>query len=237
MHREVQPALSGGRPLLVAAAAVAALLLVYLSPLHDLVVAEGLDALRARLAGYGGWGPLAFVGLAAGLISIGAPRLAFSALAGVLFGWAAGFVLAHLATVAGAVLTFGWARWLGGGHARRTAGGRLARLVGHVEQHPVSSIVVVRLLPVGNNFATNVAFSLCPMSLRQFAAGTALGAAPQTLVFALFGSSAQEGSTPLLLSGALLFVAVSIVSWLLVRRSRQAAEVGADLVAQQAAEG
>jgi len=97
-------------------AVVGCLLLVYRSPLHAMLVP---DELRRLLAGFGAWAPAMFVLACALAIGVGAPRLAFAAAGGLLFGWWGGALLAQAGTILGCAITFLWARQLGGDLALR----------------------------------------------------------------------------------------------------------------------
>ena len=52
---------------------------------------------------------------------------------------------------------------------------------------PFAMSLTVRLFPVGSNLLTNLVSGLVRLPLASFLAGSALGFAPQTLVFALMG--------------------------------------------------
>jgi uncharacterized membrane protein YdjX (TVP38/TMEM64 family) len=207
------------RTMLVVLIAVGCLLVVYLSPLHGLLLPSGVDGLRAWLASFGSWSAIVFLLLCGGGVAIGAPRLAFSAAAGLLFGVGLGVLLAQAGTLLGCLLAFSWARRLGGTAARARGGRRLQRLIRRVERHPILTNVMLRVFPVGNNLALNVLFALSPLSLRDYLIGTFLGTLPATVVYALFGSSAHSASTTALLTGTALLLLLALVSTVMLRRS------------------
>jgi len=212
------------RPILLIVTVVGCVLLFYLSPLHSMFVPSGIGRLRDLLVGYGAWAPVAFVLLCALCVGFGAPRLAFAAAGGLLFGWWIGALLAQAGTILGCAITFAWSRRLGADFARRSTGPRLARLIGKVERHPVATNVVLRICPVGNSLALNLLFGLSPIGMRDFLVGTFLGTLPETVIYALFGGSADSASTGLLLTGGGLLLALAVISTLLLRRSPGAAD-------------
>lgn len=209
------------RALLVLALAVAALVAVYASPLHALLVPAGLGPLQAELAREGSAAPLVFAGATASLVAVGAPRLWFAAAGGLLFGWLPGFLLAQAGTTAGCLLNFAWGRWV----MRELLAGRemprLRRLLDGLARAPVATNVAVRLCPVGNCFAFNLLLAASPVSTRDFLVGTFLGTLPETLVYALFGGSAQGGSLRLLLAGAALMAALTAASLWIARSTHR----------------
>jgi hypothetical protein len=119
------------RPLVLLASVVACLLAVYLSPLH---VPSAVERLRAFCDASGAWSPVVFTLVCVAGVACGVPRLAFAAVAGLLYGWALGFALAHLGSTTGNLLAFCWSRWLGRDFVRRHAGRRLARLLDRIRR-------------------------------------------------------------------------------------------------------
>ncbi len=217
------------RPLLLLALVVGCLVAVYVSPLGEVLRPAHYGDLRARIEGWGPWAPLLFVLVTAGGIGVGAPRLAFAALGGLAFHWWEGFLLAQAGTFLGCLLNFGWARWLGRSWVERRVGRRLGRLLDKVGRRPIATNVMLRVCPVGNNFLVNLFFGISPVSARDFAIGTFVGTAPETLIYAIFGSSAHDASTRLLVTGGALLAALTIFYWVWSRRSRDLAEVAEDL--------
>jgi uncharacterized membrane protein YdjX (TVP38/TMEM64 family) len=207
------------RPILLILVAVGGLLLFYLSPLHAMFVPSGIELLRDRLAEFGAWSPAAFVVLAALCVGFGAPRLAFAAAGGLLFGWWLGSLLAQAGTIVGCAITFAWSRRLGRDFARRVTGPRLARLIGRVERHPVATNVMLRICPIGNSLALNLLFGLSPIGARDFLVGTFLGTLPETVIYALFGSSAHTASAKMVLTAGFLLLVLAVLSTWLLRRS------------------
>ncbi|MHC4844899.1 MAG: TVP38/TMEM64 family protein [Planctomycetota bacterium] len=219
------PAASLVKPLILLALIVAFVLTVYVSPLHELLLPEGQETLRERIAALGFWAPVAYMALSAFAISVGAPRLAFSILGGVLFNWHLGFLYAHIGTVLGCLGAFSWARWLGRDYVTARGARRRGRLREKVKQHPIATNILIRVCPVGNNFATNVLFGISPVTTKQFFIGTFIGTSPETLIYAVFGSSAEDASELKLLLGAGMLAVMTVGFWVASRRSKMAADV------------
>lgn len=209
------------RTLLWLGVVVGCLLVVYLSPLHSLLVPSQLGPLRERLLATGPLAPLLFGVGAALLVAVGAPRLWFAAAGGLIFGWFGGFVLAQVATNVGCLLNFGWGRWMARDLLARRRASRLRRLLDALARAPVATNVAVRLCPVGNCFAFNLLLAASTVSARDFVVGTFIGTLPETLACSLFGGSAEGGSVRLLLAGAALMAALTAVSLLIARSTRR----------------
>ncbi len=217
------------KPILLLLVITGSLLAFYLSPLHQLLMPEGLEDLRDFFNGFGAWTPLVFAAACAIGVGFGLPRLAFAALGGLLFGALIGSIVAQFGTLLGCVLAFGWARWLGRDFVERRDSRRLRQLLDKIRLRPIATNVLLRVCPVGNAFATNLLFGVSPMSLKDFVIGTFLGTLPETVVLALFGASMYHGSALRAIAGAVLMVALIVGYYVASRRSKMAAELERDL--------
>jgi uncharacterized membrane protein YdjX (TVP38/TMEM64 family) len=212
------------KPLIMLGLIIGSVLVVYVSPLHDLLLPEGRESLSETIAGLGWWAWLAFIGASALSISVGAPRLAFAILGGVLFGWLWGFLLAHTGTVLGCMGAFSWSRWLGRDYVSARMARRRGRLLKRVQAHPIATNVLIRVCPVGNNFATNMLFGVSQVTARQFFIGTFIGTSVETLIYAIFGSSAESADKLKLLVGGGLLALMTVGFYVASRRSKVAAD-------------
>lgn len=163
-------------------------------------------------------GPAGFV-LAAGLAcALGVPRQVTAYAAGLGFGLVEGCVLALAAQMLGCAADFVWARTVARDWAARRITGRLSRLDAALTRHPFSATLTLRLLPLGNNVALNLLAGVSGVAAAPFLAASALGYAPQTVVFVLLGGGVQVGQeTQLTLAAALFAVAGAAGVWLLRR--------------------
>jgi uncharacterized membrane protein YdjX (TVP38/TMEM64 family) len=183
-----------------------------------------LDAawIDAEVRGQGLRGEWLFLLAATLFTALGLPRQVVGFLAGYTFGLALGGLLALVASLGGALLAFYTARWLGRDLVRRWLSGRVHSLDGFVGSHPLRTILILRLLPVGSNLATNLAAGLSRMGAAPFAAGSALGYLPQTLVFALIGSGIAVEPLWRIGGGTLLFLLSGLLGLSLWQRYRRA---------------
>ncbi|MGI4747024.1 MAG: TVP38/TMEM64 family protein [Janthinobacterium lividum] len=154
--------------------------------------------------------------------TVGMPRQVVCFAGGIAYGLLPGLLLSSVATVAGCLIGFLWARLAARDWARRRlehrAGGWLARLDRFVSKHPFSAILTIRLLPVGSSLALNLAAGVLEVGTLPFLAATMLGSLPQTLIFTLLGSGTRIGHTTQVVLAILLFAVSGCLGVMLLRR-------------------
>lgn len=149
------------------------------------------------------------------LCACGLPRQSVALVGGYLFGTGIGTVLALASMLAGCLLTYHIARQAGANRLRRQWPGLAGRLDRWAHDRVFARTLMIRLFPVGSNLLTNIGAGVSGARQLPFLLGSAIGFLPQTLVFALGGSSVDQGSVqPLLLAGALLLTSVLLGVWL-----------------------
>jgi uncharacterized membrane protein YdjX (TVP38/TMEM64 family) len=194
--------------------------------LADMLSERWIDA---EVRGHGGAGYLVFLAMGTVTTAVGFPRQVVAFLAGYAFGFLTGTALATLATLFGCLLAFYYARWFGRGLVAHRFPGRIRKVDDFLRGHPFSMAVVIRLLPVGSNVATNLLAGVTSVRGLPFFAGSGVGYLPQTLVFALAGSGVHfNPALRLTLAGA-LFVVSSLIGVWLYRRHRHGAALESDL--------
>lgn len=147
---------------------------------------------RARVAAAGVWAPAIFFALSATLVALGAPRLPLAGIAGALFGFWMGGLIAWFSAALGAYATFLFARWGARDWAQRRV--RLPESARTMLLHPdIWAIVILRQMPVVA-FVQNTALGLTDVRDRVFWVGTLLGTLPSTVVVALIGGSVTRES-------------------------------------------
>jgi len=142
----------------------------------------------ADVRGKGMLGEALFLGAGAVFTAAGLPRQIVGFLAGYAFGLVAGTGLALAATVLGCILAFYYARVLGREFVQTRFSDKVRRIDGFLENNPLTMTLLIRLLPVGSNLATNLAAGVSSVRGLPFFTGSAVGYLPQTLIFALVGS-------------------------------------------------
>lgn len=205
--------------------------IVVLVLLGVLVQQLGLDErlnpawIDAQIRGQGLLGQALFLLVGMLVTALGLPRQVVGFLAGYGFGIWLGAALALLATLGGCLLTFYYARGFGRRWVARRFPQRVRRLDRFVGRHPLRSVLMLRLLPVGSNLATNLGAGVSSIRGGAFLLGSALGYLPQTLVFALIGSGI--GFDPLwrIGGGTLLFLLSALLGISLYRRYRSDVDI------------
>lgn len=184
--------------------------------------AEAAQQLVSALQG-SSWGPVAFVAayLARPLIFFSASVVTVAG--GFLFGPVAGIALVLVAANGSAMVAYFLARWFG----RRPldGGGRWNSYAQRMLRHSFETVLVARLLFVPYDLVSYAA-GAARINPVAFLAGTALGSAPTTVAFVLFGASLEsfDGGVPsvnptvLIASGALLAAALAAAHVLRRRR-------------------
>ena len=168
-------------------------------------------------------GRLLFLAAGTLICALGMPRQAVCFAGGVAYGLTEGVALSLLATVAGGLIDFVWARLAGRGLAERMLEkGRarwFARLAALVRRRPFMTILTVRLLPVGSALMLNLAAGVLGTPVLPFLAASILGSLPQTVIFVLLGSGTRIGHGLQVLLALVLFAVSGLAGLTLLRRS------------------
>lgn len=176
----------------------------------------------AELLQRGVRGPLLFLLLGTLICTVGMPRQAVCFASGIAYGLWAGVLLSSVATIAGCMIGFLWARVVARDWARRRlearAGGWLSRLDRLVSANPFGAVLTFRLLPVGSSLALNLGAGVLGLRTLPFLAATTLGSLPQTVIFTLLGAGTRIGHTTQIAMAVLLFVASGLLGLMLIRR-------------------
>ena len=196
------------------------LLALHFTPLSAWL--DDVRALKLAVQAYGWWAHAAFAAASIAAIAVGVPRLALCGLAGVLFGFAAGALVALVSGLAGSYSAFLIARWGGRGWAERKLAGASARVRSVLAKPTIAAIFIARQLPVPG-IVINVLLGIMPTRHRTFLLGTSLGYLPSTAIVALAGSSLGKESlakaiTQVTLSMAGLGVLSMLLVWLVGSR-------------------
>lgn len=179
--------------------------------------------------GKGVGGEILFLCVAGVATAVALPRHVVSFLGGYAFGVLPGVLLALVGTVIGCVVTFFYARVVGRPLVSARLGARVQRVEDFLAAHPFWMTVLIRLLPVGNNFATNLAAGVSRVPAIPFFLGSALGYVPQTLVFALAGSGVEVGAAWRIGIAVALFLVSGVIGAWLYRRYRHGKTLGAEV--------
>ena len=184
------------------------------------------DWIDREVRGKGIPGELLYVAVGGLVTAVAVPRHIVSFLGGYAFGLGLGTALALAATEIGCVLVFFYGRFVG----RPLVSERLRARVRHIEDflaaNPFSMTLLIRLLPVGNNFATCLAAGVSRVPAGPFLSGSLLGYLPQTFVFTLAGSGLEVGERMRIAVAVVFFVVSGALGIWLYRRYRHGKSLG-----------
>ena len=199
--------------LVLVALLVAAALAVRASPARGWLTPRGIEQLLAALR-EPWWAPLAFIAAYTIAAALNFSGLVLTLVGGAVFGFWWGALLNLLGANLGASAAFWVARLLGreGLHALlgdRLSGGldRLAHQAGF------AWLLRLRLIPIVPFNLLNFASGLTALPWRTYAAATAIGVIPATLVYTFFADALLSGSRE---AGHRVFVRLLIAGALLV---------------------
>ena len=106
---------------------------------------------------------------------------------------------------------------------------RVRRIEDFLASNPFSMTLLIRLLPIGNNFATSLAAGVSRVPARPFLLGSLVGYVPQTVVFALAGSGVDVGERSRIAIAALFFVVSGAIGIWLYRHYRREKSLGEEV--------
>jgi len=187
------------------------------------------DWIDHSVRGKGIGGEVLFLCVAGLATAVALPRHLVSFLGGYAFGVGLGTVLGVAGTALGCLLTFFYARVIGRPLVSARLGARVQRIEDFLAAHPFWMTVLIRLLPVGNNFATNLAAGVSRVPALPFFLGSLLGYIPQTLVFALAGSGVDVGAAWRIGIAVALFLVSGVIGAWLYRKYRHGKTLGAEV--------
>ncbi|GBR23253.1 hypothetical protein AA0473_0335 [Acetobacter orleanensis NRIC 0473] len=178
-------------------------------------VLQSTDLLRDGVSGR-----MVFLAGASVWCAFGLPRQVAGFAAGLAYGALEGIVLITVASTAGCVAGFFWARWGGRQWAQARLGTRFAKLDTMLTTQPFLSILTLRLLPVGSALLLNLLGGISGVGVLPFTAATVLGGLPQNVVAVLLGSGVRVDALWQFVLGGGLFLASGVLGVWLLRRAQ-----------------
>lgn len=179
----------GALVLLVGAGAAAAAF----TPLGDVLSREGVGQAIEWLRGSRA-APLLYIAIYAAATTVAIPGSILTLAGGAMFGLVGGTVYTTIAANIGANAAFGVGRVLGRDGIRRLAGERLDALDRATEHHGFRGLLTLRLIPVVPFNALNFGSGLTAIRWPSYAAATAIGIFPGTVVYTMFADALLAGS-------------------------------------------
>lgn len=202
--------------------AVIGLLVAVVLTLRKLGIAEVLEPkwVDTYIRNTGIRGVAIFIAIAATLTGMGIPRQLSAFCAGYAFGALNGFLAAITAVTLGCICCFWTARLLGQETISRRFPNHLQGINSFLQSSPFQTALIVRLLPVGSNLATNVIAGVSSIRPLPFVAGSSFGYMPQTIIFSLLGSGVTVEPVLRTSVSAVLFILSSALGVRLYKKYR-----------------
>jgi uncharacterized membrane protein YdjX (TVP38/TMEM64 family) len=173
---------------------------------------------RDWIDGFGVAGPLVFVAVSAALTPCLFPGPLLAGASGLLFGTVLGTPISIVSATLGAVLAFSLARWLAHDAVEQLQGPRLAALRAWVGRRGFWSVLYARIVPGVPYSLVNYAAGLSPVTLRAFAAATAIGCAPRAFAYTALGGSLDDLGSPEAIAAIAVLIIMSLVGAVAARR-------------------
>jgi len=152
------------------------------------------------------------------LTSIGLPRQVAAFSGGYIFGTFYGTLLATSAATLGCLITLFIAKTFFRKRVLSTYSEKLNHVTHFFEKHTFSKALIIRLLPAGSNFLTNVLAGIANVKVAPYVTGTCVGFIPQMLIFSLLGAGVKVGEQQqIILSVCLLCIAL-LLGYLLYKK-------------------
>ncbi len=147
--------------------------------------------------------------------SIGLPRQIAAFSSGYLFGVVPGAILATLAATAGCLLTLTISQYFLYKIITNKYPENVNKTNIFFAQQTFTKALIIRLLPAGSNFITNVIAGVVKVPRKTYLLGTGIGFIPQMFIFSLAGSGVRiENSHHIILSAGLCLIAIFLGGWL-----------------------
>ncbi len=147
--------------------------------------------------------------------SCGLPRQIAALVAGINLGALWGAIVATIAATLGCMLTLIVARYILSDKITQKYPKQLNKLSEFLKKQTFLKAIVIRLLPLGSNFLTNIIAGVSKVSMKSYVGGSFVGFIPQMAIFALAGSGIRLGEKNELLASALLFIiALALTAYL-----------------------
>ena len=154
------------------------------------------------------------------LTSISLPRQIAAFIGGYCFGFLGGVAIATLAATLGCWLTFSFARKYLANYLQQRFLKQQQVVINFLSDDLFYKAIIIRLLPIGSNFLTNLIAGACKLNRQQFIAGSFIGFIPQMVIFSLAGAGIKLASKTHLLSSAGLFIVAFLLSYWLFNKHK-----------------
>ena len=152
--------------------------------------------------------------------SLGLPRQIAALVAGINLGALLGAIIATLAATLGCLITFSISRYAFSKKITRKYPKRLEQLSLFISEKTFLKTIVIRILPIGSNFLTNIIAGVTQVSSKAFVGGSFVGFMPQMVIFSLAGSGIRLGAKNEMIASIILFFIAFVITAYLVKKHK-----------------
>jgi len=193
----------------------------------DVLKNENLQPFLDEYIPQGYFGYLTVLALLALLTSIGLPRQVAAFSCGYIFGITHGTLIATSAATIGCMLTLFIAKTFFRQRVLNAYPEKLNSVSAFFSTHTFSKAFIIRLLPAGSNFLTNILAGIADVKVTPYVAGTCVGFIPQMLMFSLLGAGVKVGDQQQIVLSLLLLLIALAFGYILYIKERTANKKGA----------
>ena len=154
------------------------------------------------------------------LMAIGLPRQVVAFSLGYLLGTLVGATTATIAACCGCILTYVSARHFFHQRIEQRFPTQQQLLSSFFAQNTLQKALIIRLLPIGSNFITNLIAGSVRAPFWPYHLGTCLGFIPQMTLFAMLGAGIKVGQTEQISLSIGLILVAGMLSFRLYRQSK-----------------
>ena len=158
------------------------------------------------------------------LSSVGLPRQVTAFTCGYVFQVYYGTVLATCIVTIGAYVTYSTSSLFKTHPALLKYNKELAKLTNFLSVNTFSKTIIIRLLPIGSNFLTNILAGVANIPIKPYLAGSFIGYIPQMIIFSLAGTGVRLAATQHILMSIALFIIALFLGWVLYTRNNKIQE-------------
>lgn len=159
------------------------------------------------------------------LTSIGLPRQIGAFICGYCFDFIFGVMIATLATTLGCWLTFSFANKYLEKLVKRYFAKQQHAIHNFLSEQLFYKAIIIRILPLGSNFLTNLIAGACQLNAKPFIAGSFIGFIPQMVIFSLAGAGIKLDSSSHLIASISLFILALLLSYYLYSKREKHASI------------
>ena len=154
------------------------------------------------------------------LSSIGLPRQISAFACGYSLGLIEGTLIATMAVTLGCWLTVTFSATFLKNFIKQRYPNQQQKIVGFLSEKLFYKAIVIRLLPIGSNFLTNLIVGVCDLNHKKFVSGSCIGFIPQMIIFTLAGTGVKLANNTHLIASVTLFIIAGILSLWLYKQHR-----------------